>query len=41
MLLGWAGVVFLGITLFRVAGHVDRKVRNFSARPRQREDHAA
>jgi hypothetical protein len=41
MLLGWGGVVFLGITLFRVAGHVDKKVRNLSARPRHREDQAA
>jgi hypothetical protein len=41
MILGWGGVVFLAITVFRVAGHVDKKVRSFSARPRDRGDQAA
>jgi hypothetical protein len=41
MLLGWGGVLFLAVTLFRFAGHVDKKVRGLSTRPRRREDQAA
>lgn len=41
MVLGWVGVVVLAITVFRVAGHVEKKVRNFSARPRRRGNQAA
>ena len=41
LVLGWGAVVFLGVTLFRVADHVEKKVRRFSARPRQRGDQAA
>lgn len=41
MILGWSGVVFLAVAVFRVAGHVDKKVRSFSARPRDRSDQAA
>ncbi|MGE5325112.1 MAG: hypothetical protein ACM3SW_19750 [Actinomycetota bacterium] len=41
MILGWGGVLFLAITVFRVAGHVDKKLRTLSARPRRRGDQAA
>jgi hypothetical protein len=41
LVLAWAGVLVLAVTVFRVAGHVEKKVRNFSARPRRREDQAA
>jgi hypothetical protein len=41
LVLGWAGVLLLAVTVFRVAGHVEKKVRSFSTRPRHREDQAA
>jgi len=41
MLLGWAGVLLLAFVVFRLAGHVDRKVRSFSTRLRSHEDEAA
>ena len=41
ILLGWVGVLALAISVFRLAGHVDRKVRGFSSRTRRRQDNAA
>lgn len=41
MVLGWVGILVLAIIVFRVAGHVEKKVRSFSVRPRRHEDTAA
>jgi hypothetical protein len=39
--IGWVGVLLAGISLFRLASYADRKVRNFTQRPRRRTDLAA
>jgi hypothetical protein len=41
MILGWASILLLAVILFRLAGHVDKKVRGLSGRPRRREDQVA
>ena len=44
MVLGWALVLILAISLFRLVGYADRKMRARSLRAmraRRREDHAA
>ena len=39
--LGWLGVLFAAVCLFRIAGYADKKVRRLAERPRRREDRAA
>jgi hypothetical protein len=38
---GWLGVLFAGVSLFRIAGYADKKVRHLAQRPRRRNDQAA
>ena len=38
---GWLGVLFAGVSLFRIAGYADKKVRRLAQRPRRRNDQAA
>jgi type IV secretory pathway TrbD component len=38
---GWLGILFAGISLFRIAGYADKKVRRLAQRPRRRNDQAA
>jgi hypothetical protein len=38
---GWLGVLFAGIALFRLADYADKKVRRLADRPRQRHKQAA
>ncbi|MGZ7051848.1 MAG: hypothetical protein ACXVJ0_07320 [Candidatus Angelobacter sp.] len=39
--LGWLGILFAGVTLFRLANYADKKVRRLADRPRQRNKQAA
>jgi hypothetical protein len=39
--IGWLGILFAGVSLFRIAGYADKKVRRFVERPRYRNDQAA
>ena len=34
--IGWLGILFAGVSLFRIAGYADKKVRRFVERPRYR-----
>jgi type IV secretory pathway TrbD component len=38
---GWLGVLFAGVSLFRVAGYADKKVRSIARRSRSRQDDQA
>jgi type IV secretory pathway TrbD component len=38
---GWLGVLFAGVSLFRVAGYADKKVRSIAQRARRQNDQAA
>jgi len=38
---GWLGTLFAGVSLFRIAGYADKKVRRLTQRPRRRNDQAA
>jgi len=38
---GWLGVLFAGIAVFRLADYADKKVRRLADRPRQRHKQAA
>ena len=39
--IGWFGILLAGISLFRLAGYADKKVRSFTQRTRSRTDLAA
>jgi hypothetical protein len=39
--LGWIGVLFAGVSLFRFAGYADKQVRRLAQRPRRSNDQAA
>ncbi len=39
--MGWLGVLFAAVSLFRIAGYADKKMRRLAQRPRHREDQAA
>ncbi|HEV7520846.1 MAG TPA: hypothetical protein VGP89_07075 [Candidatus Angelobacter sp.] len=39
--LGWLGILFAGITLFRIADYADKKVRRLAERPRHRSKQTA
>jgi hypothetical protein len=39
--LGWLGILVAGVSLFRIAGYADKKVRRLAERPRERHDRAA
>jgi hypothetical protein len=42
LIIAWAGILAAGISLFRVAGYADRKLRrSLAERARRREDQAA
>jgi type IV secretory pathway TrbD component len=38
---GWLGILFAGVSLFRIASYADKKVRGVTQRPRPRSDWAA
>jgi type IV secretory pathway TrbD component len=38
---GWLAILVVAVSLFRLAGYADRKVRRFTARANQRNDQAA
>jgi hypothetical protein len=38
---GWVAILLAAISLFRIAGYADRKVRRLAERPRRGEDQAA
>jgi type IV secretory pathway TrbD component len=38
---GWLGVLFAAVSLFRVAGYADKKVRSIAQRSRRQNDRAA
>jgi len=37
----WIVILLVAISLFRIAGYADRKMRRLAQRPRRREDQAA
>jgi hypothetical protein len=39
--MGWLGVLIAGVSLFRIAGYADKKLRRLAGRPRYRNDQAA
>jgi hypothetical protein len=39
--MGWLGILFAGVILFRIAGYADKKLRRLADRPRFRNDQAA
>jgi hypothetical protein len=39
--LGWLGILFAGVSLFRIASYADKKVRSLAQRPRRSNDQAA
>jgi hypothetical protein len=39
--MGWLAVLFAAVSLFRIAGYADKKMRRLAQRPRRREDQAA
>jgi hypothetical protein len=39
--IAWAAILVAAISLFRVAGYADQKLRRLTARARHREDRAA
>jgi hypothetical protein len=38
---GWLAILVVAVSLLRLAGYTDRKVRRFTARTNQRNDQAA
>jgi hypothetical protein len=41
LVLGWVVVLLLALSLFRLAGYADKKVRNLARPSKPREDRAA
>jgi hypothetical protein len=41
LFLGWVVILLAAVSLFRIAGYADRKMRRLAHRPRGREDQAA
>jgi hypothetical protein len=39
--MGWLAILFAWISLFRLAGYTDKKVRRLAERPRQRKKQVA
>jgi len=39
--LAWIVILFAAVSLFRIAGYADKKMRRLAHRPRRREDQAA
>jgi hypothetical protein len=39
--LGWIVILFAAVSLFRIAGYADKKMRRLIHRPRHSEDQAA
>jgi hypothetical protein len=41
LFLGWVVILLAAVSLFRIAGYADRKMRRLAHRPRRGEDQAA